>query len=478
MQLKRLLAAIILLPAASFGQEIWSLEKCIQYAKDNNIQIKQSELQIDMNDRLRTQAAARFLPTVNAQGSNTYNYGRTIDPFTNTFANNKVRSTQLFLSGNLNLFSGFQNWNQLAQSHYEYLASIKDTEQRSNDVSLSIATAYLQILFGKELVKNAENQLEISRLQRDRISKLVVAGSLAESNQFDIDAQYARDELALVNAENSLNLYYLQLYQYLQLDINTEIEVQTPDNLNVDGALLSANADDVYHAAVGIMPEVKAQELRMQSAEKALNVAMGAIVPRLALSGSYGSGYSGNNVVPLGTPTTVYTPIPFYDAQGNAQPATVYSQQQIYTEGFAPKKFNDQLKDNLNKSISVTLTVPIFNGLTTNTSIKRARVNSMNARLQYEAVRNTLQQTVQRSYNDALSAYKQFLASEKLVSAQKESFKYADIKYQQNLINLVEYTDAKIKLTNAENDLVRSKYDYVFKTKVLDFYQGKGLSLK
>ncbi len=474
MQLKHIIAALALLPLTAFGQEIWSLERCIQYARDNNIQIKQSELQVELAERVELQSKARFLPTINAQASNSYNYGRNIDPFTNVFVNSTVRSSQLFASGSINLFSGFQNWNAAAQSHYDYLASVKDTEQKKNDVSLNIATAYLQILFGKELVKNAENQLEITKLQRDRITKLVTAGQLAESNQFDIEAQFARDELQKVNAENNLSLYYLQLYQYLQLDINTEIEVENPGNINVDGNLLSTPADDVFKAAVAIMPEVKAQELRLKSAEKGLNFAYGAMSPRLSFNGSYGSVYSSSNVVGVGPASTIPVQVPFYDENGQQLP--VFSQQTFYAGGFQPKAFNDQLRENLNKSVGFTLSIPILNGLSTNTNIKRARIADMNAKLQYDAIRNTLQQTVQRAYNDALSAYKQYQAADRLVIAQKESFKYADIKYQQNLINLVEYTDAKIKLTNAENDLIRAKYDYIFKTKVIDFYQGKNLT--
>lgn len=473
MQLKLIIITLALLPVTTFGQDVWSLERCIKYALDNNIQIKQSELQVDLAERLKLQQKAEFLPSVNAQASNTYNFGQTIDPFTNQFANNQVRSSQLFMSGSLTLFNGFQNWNSAAQSHYDYLATIKDTEKMRNDVSLNIATAYLQILFGKELVKNAENQLEISKLQKDRIGKLVNAGQLSESNRFDIEAQFARDELQLVNAENSLNLFYLQLYQYLQLDINTEIEVETPGNINVDGALLATNADDVYKTAVTLMPEVKAQELRLKSADKAQNSAYGAMSPRLTLNASYGSGYSGNNKVPVGSPTVSFVPVPFVDAQGN--PVQFFTQSVSYPD-FEPKSFNDQLKDNLNQSLSFTLTIPLFNGLATNTGIKRARINNMNQKLQFDAIRNSLQQTVQRAYNDALAAFKQYQAAEKLVIAQKESFKYADIKYQQNLINLVEYTDAKIKLSNAENDFIRAKYDYIFKTKVIDFYQGKNLS--
>lgn len=474
MQLKHLIVALSMVPLTVFGQQVWSLEKCIKYAKDNNIQIKQSELQVEMAKRLKLQSMARFLPTVNVQGNYNANYGRNIDPFTNEPVTTGIRTTQAFLSGSMNLFSGLQNWSLLAQSHYDLLASVKDTEQRSNDVSLSIATAYLQILAAKEFLKNAQNQLEITKLQKDRITTLFNAGQLAESNKYDIEAQFARDELAKVNAENNLNFYYLQLYQYLQLDIGTEIEVETPGNIPVDGVLLGTSADEVYKSALGIMPEVEAQELRMKSSLKALNSAYGGLSPRLSFNANYGSVYSSNNTS-VQLSGGQYTPFTVYDAN-NMPITTYYTFQPTFSRGEVIP-FNEQFKNNVSKAYGITLTIPLFNGLQANTAVKRAQVNSMNAKLQYDAVKNTLQQSVQRAYNDALSAYKSYFAAEKLVTATRESFKYAEIKYQQNLINLVEYSDMKIKFSNAENDLVRAKYDYVFKAKVIDFYQGKGLSL-
>lgn len=463
-------------PALSFGQEIWSLERCLQYAKDNNIQIKQSKLQVDLAEQVKLQSTTNFLPSLNGQATNNYNFGQTIDPFTNQFASSRVRSNQLFLSSSVILFGGFQNWNNRMQSSADFKAANADTEKMMNDVSLNIVTAYLQIIFGKELLKNADNQLEITRLQRDRISTLVKAGQLAESNLFDIEAQFARDELAKVNAENNLNLSYIQLYNILQLDIESEIEVQDNADLKVDGTLLSTSAADMYNAALNNMPEIKAQEYRLKSAEYARKSAYGAMSPRLSFNASIGSGYSGNNRQPIGEPTVVFNETGFFASDGvNTLP--VFAPSLVYADGFRPKPFRDQLNDNFNKSIGFSLTIPLFNGLNTNTNIKRAVINNANQKLQLDAAKNTLQQTVQRAYNDALAAIKQYQAAQKLVVAQKESFKYAEIKYQQNLINLVEYTDAKIKLANAENDLVRAKYDSIFKSKIIDFYLGKGLTL-
>jgi len=474
MQLKHLVIALAILPLPLMAQEVWSLEKCIQYARDNNIQIKQSELQTDLAKRVELQQHSRFLPSINAQGSNNYNFGRNIDPFTNQFVDTRVVSSQLSLFGNMTLFGGFQNWNASAQAHYDYLASVKDTEKMRNDVSLRIATSYLNILFGKELLKNAENQLEISLLQRDRIDKLVKAGQSAESNLYDIEAQVARDELQKVNAENNLSISYLQLFQQLQLDINTEIEIEIPNFSGVDAGLLSATADEVYKTAVTTMPEILAQDYRLKSAEKGRLASYAGASPKLTLNGGLSSIYSGNNKVPIGDPQTILNEIALFDQNG--QPYTFYSPSISYPDGYKTKGYNDQIKDNLNKSFGLTLTIPIFNNLSSNAAIKRANINNMTQKLQLDAAKNTLQQTVQTAYNDALAALKQYQASEKLVRAQQESFKYAEIKYQQNLINSVDYTDAKIKLTNAQNDLIRSKFDYIFKTKVLDFYQGKTLT--
>ncbi len=345
-----------------------------------------------------------------------------------------------------------------------------------NDVSLNIANAYLQILFGKELLKNAQNQYEISQLQLDRLKKLYEVGQLAKSNLLDIEAQLANDDLRKVNAENTLTFSYLQLFQFLQLEPGKSFEIEVPAFGTVSESLLKGSPNSIYNIAVDRLPEIKAQELRLRSAEKARVIAYGGLSPRLTLGASYGSGYSGNNKIGVGAPTISNVPTQLFASDGSST-FTVFSPQVSYSE-FRAKDFGDQLKDNLNKSISFSLIIPIFNGLATQTNIKRSVINNANQKLQLDATKNQLQQTIQRAYNDAIAALKQYQAAERLVNAQAEAFKYAEIRYQQSLINSVEYTDAKLKNTNAQNDLVRAKYDYIFKTKVLDFYRGEALSFK
>ena len=189
----------------------WTLPQCIAYAQEHNISIKQSKLSQDLAEVNYLQSKLNVLPTLNGNASHSYNFGRTIDPFTNEFATDKVLSQNFSLSSGFLLFNGFQNYNTIQEQKFNMLAAKQDLEKMKNDISLGIANAYLQILFAEDLVFNAQGQLSITKLQVERTKKLVEAGSISKSMQFDIEAQSATEELNLVNAENQLTMAYLNL---------------------------------------------------------------------------------------------------------------------------------------------------------------------------------------------------------------------------------------------------------------------------
>ncbi len=459
----------------SIAQETWSLEKCIQYAMDHNIQIQQSELSQENAKYASMQQKAGALPSVNASGSHTYNFGQTIDPFTNQFATTRVRSNNFGVQGSFTVFNGFQRINSIKAAQADLEASKEDTRKMQNDVSLNIANAYLQILFGKELVKIAENQLLLSQQQAERIEQLVEVGQLAQGDLLEIQAQVANEELNLVTAENNLNFASLQLSQLLQLESGKRVDVESPNFGAVTRTLLKGNPESIYGTAIEHMPEVLAQEYRLKSAEKNLASARGSVSPRLTLSAFYGTGYSGNQKVGVGDVAFDTVGIGFAAYQGVFAP--VYTVNPSYAE-YEEKAFTDQLKDNVNKSISFQLSIPIFNGLSTYTNVQRSKVNVINTKLQLDAVKNNLEQSVVQAYNDALAAYKKYLSSEKAVNSLNISFEYAQARYEENLINNVDYSNAKIRLTNAQSDLVRAKFDFIFKTKILDLYRGEKITLQ
>jgi outer membrane protein len=451
--------------------EPMTLEVCIDYALKNNIQIKQSELNTDLSQIGLNQSKANLLPTLNANAAHSYNFGRTIDRFTNQFATQQVLSQNLSLSTDITLFSGLQNINTIKQNRYSYLASKYDVDKMKNDISLNIASAYLQILFAIETVENARNQMGVTNSQVERTKKLVEAGAAAKGTLLDIQAQLALEELNFTNAQNSLDISYLSLTQLLNLPTTEGFSIVKPDLALGNETLLTSNANQIYNTAVSNLPEIKSAELNVKSSEKAVDVARGGISPRLSFSAAYGTGYSGLSQRVLTPPLFQgYTPDGSITSGGD----TVFSP--FFSNPLTEKiPFFDQYKDNVNKSFGFFLTVPLFNRLQTKTSIDRARIQKLNAELTVESTKLQIQKNIQQAYADANGGLKKYNATLRAVDAMKESFKYAEQKFNDGMVNTNDYNDSKNKLAKAESDLLQAKYEYIFKTKVLDFYQGKPL---
>lgn len=451
----------------------WSLEQCIDYALKNNIQIKQQELNTELSQTDLNQSKANLLPNLNANASHSYNYGRTIDRFTNQFATQQVLSQNLSLSSDITLFSGWQNINSIQQNRYSYLAKKYDLDKIRNDVSLNIATAYLQVLFAMENLDNAQNQLGITSSQVERTKKLVDVGTSARGALLDIQSQEALEELNVTNAENQLDIAKLSLAQLLNLPSADGFSIVKPE-LTVGGDnLLTTTPGQIYATAVDNQPEVKSAEYQVKSADKAVDVAWGGLSPKLSFSASYGTGYSGASQRLLTTPSfSGYSPDGSFTSAGD----TVYSP--TFTDPTYEKiPFADQYKDNVNKSFGFFLTVPLFNRFQVKHSIDRARIQKLNAELSMESTKLQLQKTIQQAYADASAGLKKYHSSQKAVDAMQESFKYTDQKYTVGMVNTTDYNDAKNKLIKAQSDLLQAKFEYIFKIKVLDFYQGKPLKL-
>lgn len=450
-----------------------NLEACIEYALKNNIQIKQSILNTELSEVNLNQSQANLLPSLNANASHSYNYGRTIDRFTNQFATQQVLSQNLSLSSDINLFNGLQNINTIQQNKFDYLASKYDVEKMRNDISLSVASSYLQVLYAVEAVENARNQMGVTQAQVDRTKMLVDAGAAAKGTLLDMQAQLASEELTLTSAQNQRDIAYLGLAQLLNLPTPEGFSIIKPE-LEVAGeALLNANTNEIYNTAVSNLPEMKSAEYKVKSSEKAVDVAWGGLSPRLSFSAAYGTGYSGLSQRIVGLPAFQgYAP----DGSVTSGGDTVFSP--FFSSAVTERiSFADQYKDNVNKSFGFFLTVPIFNRFQTKSAIDRSRIQKLNAELAVESTKLQIQKNVQQAYADANAGLKKYNASLRAVDATKESFKYTEEKFNVGMINTNDYNESKNRLVKAESDLLQAKYEYIFKTKVLDFYQGKPLKL-
>mgnify|MGYP006286037277 FL=1 len=452
------------------AQKNWTLQECIEYAHEHNIQVKQQKLSTEINETTLKESKLDALPSLNAGASHNFSYGRALDETTYEYTENQeVQSSNFSVNSSVTLFQGFQKWNRIKQNKFLLQSELANLEQLKNDISLNVASAYLQILFNKELVEVSQNQLEITRQQIERTEKLVEAGSLARGSLLEIKSQAANEELNLVNAQNQLETSFLNLTQLLELDSIGNFDIVRPDFSEIDKDLPLKPVDSIFSVAAGVLPRVESAKYNLEAKEKALDVAKGGLSPSLSLGFAYGSRYS-----------SIRDKLTGYEEGTVPIGETVSGEEVIATQRFptySDYPFSDQIQDNANTSIRLSLSIPIFNGLKANYAVDNARVSKLNAEYSLESTKNNLYKDIQSARSDALSAWKKYEAAKKTVQSMEESFKYTKQKFEVGLVNSVEYNTAKNNLTKAKSDLLQAKYEYIFKTRILDFYQGKQLEI-
>ncbi|MFA5972091.1 MAG: TolC family protein [Lentimicrobiaceae bacterium] len=469
-----LIISCLVLITSVKGQDVWTLEKCVEYALSNNIQIKQQMLQVKSGQATVLQDQLTLLPSLNGFAMHGYNWGKTVDRYTNQFATQRVQTDNFYLSSSLTLFDGFQKINQIKQSKMDLEAANYDNDKFMDDITLGIATGYLQILFYKELLKTAENQLQATDLQVARLQKMVTAGALAVGDLYNIQAQRATENVQVVDSRNNLDLAYLTLAQMLDLPSTDNFEIETPELELGAQPSLTAMPEQVYGFALENQPMIKSAEYRLKSSEYMLNQSKGSLLPSLSLQGSLGTGYSGaasqviDSYIPAGTQV-----IGFVDLPGGSQ--DVYALK--YDPVWKDNTFSNQVSDNVNKSLSFNLSIPIFNGWSSRTAISKAKLNVENAKYNLDLKKLELRKTIQQAYADAKAALNKYYSSITGVEAAKESFRYAEEKFTVGTLNSVDYNNAKINFEKAESSLLQAKFEFIFKTTVLDFYMGKPITL-
>jgi len=421
--------------------KIWSLEDCIRHAIDNNIQVKQQTVQTRIQKNSLDLARYSLLPTLNGSASHEYSFGRALDQTSYEFYNQTIQSDYFYLGGRTNIFSGLQNLNTIRKSKYELLAGEQDLQNIRDNVSLSVALAYLQILLNKELVTANENQLGITLQQIEKTMKLVNAGSVARGNLLQIEAQAAQEELSLITMKNLLETSYLNLTQLLELESPAGFEIIVPEIQVDSNTVITGNIDEIFQVARQSRPEIRGSEFRLTAREYDLKIAKGARSPSLSLSHSFMTRYS------------------FIENQPGLLP------------------FTDQLKNNKNYGVGLALNIPILNGWQVNKNISNSKLSVENSRYTLEGAEKQLYKNIQQAYTDAVAALKKYSASMKAVRSTEESFRYTEQKFNVGMVTPVDYNAAKTQLLNAQSDLAQSKYEFIFKTKVLDFYKGISLTL-
>ncbi len=426
---------------AAQAQEPWSLQKCIDYALENNIRIKQQALNTAYNENLLEQAKSDRLPNLNAGASNNFSYGRSLNN-ENIYEN--VNSAQIngYISSNMTLFNGFILQNSVEQTKLDLQATMSDLEKAKDDLVLNVAASYLEILFAEEQVKISEAQIDVTQQQISRTQQLVDAGSLARGALLEIEAQRAREELQLVNNQNQVQLAYLNLFQLLELPIEKSFEVKEPVLPEIKADVTMANSFDVFRNAIKMRPEIKAAQLRVESAKRQLDIAQGYGWPSLSFGASYNNQYFN-----------------------------------ILNSDFQQLSFKDQLKSNGRYGFGFNLNIPIFNRFQVKNGVDNANLQIQDYEYQLQSARNVLRKDIEQAYTNALAALNRYLASEKAVKSTQEAFRYTEEKFNVGMVNSVEYNQSKNNLTTAQSELLQSRYEYIFRTKILDFYNGVPIEL-
>lgn len=477
--IKKILPVIIVLVFVAqciFGQEVWTLERCVHYAQDNSRSVKQSQVQVKGAQLTNKLYHMQVYPTVSANSNLGLNFGRSVNPSTYTFENSATNYNSWSLVANVPIYQGGLIKQQIHQTDAELQATRADLEQTQNALALQVAQAYLQILLNEEQLANAKRRGEQDVAQADKVEKQIRAGALAQNARLDMKAQSARSEQQVVIADNNVELSYLNLKNLLELPAEQSIKVEKPTvALPADVPNDVYTFKNIYAQALGYQPYIKAAEWRIKSAEYGLKAAEAQLKPSLYAQGSLSSNYSSSL---RDFSKDVYNfndfifPLKIDGKQVNAST----TQQQLVSKGPTTDYFT-QLGNNFGQGIGLSLQIPIFSGLSRQINVQRQQLNIESQTIALDKSKLQLRGDVQTAITNAKAARKQFDVAQKTYDAYKAAYEAMDKRFAIGNANSFELTQTKINLDTAERDVTVAKYDYIFKLKILDFYQGKKLVL-
>lgn len=414
----------------------WSLEECIDYAIEHNIGMKQSQNQIKSLRVQRNTLKNDFLPDLNAGASQKFAFGRSLNQ-NNTYEDSNIQSSSFSVSTEMNLFSGFKTTASLSQNKFNLLAAEADKELIENNLSLNVTGAYFQILLNKEIYRIALEQIRLTKEQESRTQLLIENGKAPQSQLYDVKAQLADDELTATEAKNSLRLAFLELAQLMELKGYDSFDIDS-----MGGRIAVAdtlNPVSIYHTALDCMPQIRKAYYSLQSKAKEIKIAKSGYYPVLSLGAGITTGY-------------------YYYGQGLSD------------------TFKKQFDNNMQKSVYMTVSIPLFDRFSTRNRVRNARIEESNARLSLENERKELYKDIEKAYTDAISAFERFEATSKAVTANEEAHRYALEKYAAGKSTVFEYNEIKMKLADALSKQSQAKYTYLLKDKVLSFYSCHSLA--
>ncbi|MGB3779853.1 MAG: TolC family protein, partial [Tunicatimonas sp.] len=462
----------------------FTLSECVDYAVKNNLSVRQSGWDVVQNEVALRQSKANLLPSLNANTSVSYSVGRTLNEFTYDFVEAPVQQQDLGVSAQVTLFNGLRRLNTIKRNRVGVGVSELNLAATKDNVTLDVIAAYTQILLNMELLETTQFQQRTVQSQLTRSRRLVEAGSLPQADALQFDAQLSQREVSVVDAENNLALAQLQLKQLLQVPAEQSLEVVIPEVEVPEVTRLPASAKAVYDEAVNNLPAIRSADQQITGAQYDIAIARADYYPSLSLVGGLGSRYSSlaPPVIPqAGTETRIVErPNGFFRSPVNlggipaGEPIPVFTNTEVPIQT-TENTYLNQLDFNLRRFVQLRLDIPIFNNWRVRSSVANAKISLETARINALSQRNVVRQNIEQAFLDAKSNAKSYSATQRQVASLQEAFKNTEARYQAGAIDAVDYNQAQNDLNGAESDLVRTKYNYVFSLKVLDFYQGKPL---
>ena len=418
----------------------WTLRECCDYAVEHNISIKQQENACRQQELQLSTAKNSRLPDLSASASQNFSFGRGLTA-ENTYSNTNTSSTSFSLGTSVPIFTGFQIPNQIKLSQLNLEAATADLDKAKDDIRMQVAQAYVQILYDMEIADVANRQIAIDSAQVVRLQAFVDNGKASEAELSQQKATLASSRLTATQAENNTRLAILALTQLLELPTPDGFAIVRPDVSGFSGlsGVSGLTPDAIYAEALGIKPEIAAQQLRLKGTEHSIKIAQAANLPSLSLSGGLGTNY--------------YT-----------------------TSGFKSDGFSTQLKNNFSQYIGLNLSIPIFNRFQTRNNIRNARIEQENQQLQLDNTKKTLYKEIQQVYYNALNAQSKEKSSEEALQSTKDAFQLMQAKYENGKATITEFNEAKNTYLKSESDLVQARYENLYQQALIEFYRGHELS--
>ena len=430
--------AAILTAGSAKAAESWTLQRCIDYAIENNIQVRQSDITAQNSDIALNTARSNRLPGVSASASQGWSFGRslTID---NTYANTNTASTSFSIGTDVTLFAGRRMTNNIQVAELSLEAAKSDLERIKDDVRVQVAQAFIQIVYNRSILDVARNQVTIDSMQVERLTALAAIGKASNAEVASQKATLAQSNLSVTQAENNLKLSILTLTQLLELPSPEGFDIVQPgtDELEFN---IPDNPESIYADALEIKPAIKSEEIRLEQAGKNIDVAKSGFYPTLSLSAGAGTSY--------------YT-----------------------SSSFSSDPMGDQLKNNFGPHIGLNLSIPIFSRNNNRNNVRSAQLSKMTQELQLDNVKKQLYKEIQQAYYNAVASKTRYESSQEVETSAQESFELVQAKYEGGKASITEFNESKNRLVTAQADVIKYRYEYLFNTALLEFYRNSSFEL-